>query len=330
MPTCLAIQAATRTAAPALPQGHHRSTLFYDDVVRPTCEQLGLTFLRADALLDAGLPPEQLRRLLTEADVVVADLGAADAELSFVLGARHALGRCTVHVTEGPGTPHGAAGSPWIELPPRSADPTAARQRLTAVLTDLLGATGEQDDDAPGMVDLVLEAEEQLEAIHADMADLESATADLGAMMELLGEDMARVSHPGASARVTLGVVNRMGKAIDGPACDLEAAAQRVVERMDSASVALKSVLDWASNTPRGAWPDGVEKVLNDVVREPLGVSAAAGEFQAALSAMEMFGASSRHLRGPARRISGSIRAVFKGVAVFEEWQTTAARLLRT
>lgn len=349
MPTCLAICGTTTTAHPPgqrLPEERNRSAVLYDDVVRPVCEQLGLTFLRADRLTEAGLPMDQLLRLLTEVDVVVADLGESDAELSFGLGMRHALGRCTVHVTEGahhlpgPGTT-----APRIPFPSHTADTATARRQLTNALAEAVGRgsapslptepvprpgaepVAEEDEDAPGLFDLVVEVEAQLEAISGDMADVESAMTDLGEMMGLIGEDMSRISHPGASMSAKRAVVNRMAKAIDGPADDLAAAAERFAERMGASVVAFRAFLEWAGSTPRSDWPEGAEGVLEQVAVAPWEVQAAAGSFQEVVAMINMFGASSRQLRRPARRIATSLQTIFQSVSVLEELRDQAVAL---
>ncbi|UUU35621.1 hypothetical protein JIX56_40425 [Streptomyces sp. CA-210063] len=345
MPTCLAIGGTTVPADPpgrSVPNGRHRSMVFYEDVVRPACEQSGLTLLRADALTDAGLPADQLLRLLTEVDVVVADLSGSDDELSFGLGMRHALGRCTVHVTEGSDTPSRAVRTPSIELASHPDGALMARQQLTRLLIDAshgpaaavapsqpMTRTRTEEsapghDDGPGLFDLAVEAEAQLEAISGDMVDVESALTDLGAMMELIAEDMVRVSHPGASMSSKLAVINRLAKAIDGPAGDLEAAAERFAERMGVAVGAFGAFLEWAADTPRSEWPDGAAEVLDQVATASPEMQTATIGFQEVMALINMFGASSRHLRGPARRIGKSLQTMFRSVAVLEEWQGRA------
>ncbi|MEU7320792.1 hypothetical protein ABZ682_09535 [Streptomyces griseoviridis] len=350
MPTCLAIGAphVARSSPRPSPADRHRSEIFHQDVVRPTCERLGLTLLRTEGIQDAGLTADQLLDLVTGADIVVVEPNGFDGGLSFGLGVRHALGRCTVHVTEGTGTPPGTARLRVVALPTDADGAVAARRHLTAIFAEALGRetvvsepieeaartpqvpTSGQDENAPGLFDLMVEAEAQLEAIEGDMADVESALTDLGAMMELIAEDMARVSHPGASMKMTLAVVNRLARAIDGPAGDLEAAANRFADRMKAASVGFGAVLEWAAAMPREEWPDGFEGVLDDVVTTCSGLQFDSAAFQEILTLINLFGASSRHLRRPARRIGTSFKTMFASMAVLEEWQGTALTLQRT
>ncbi|MGW1294354.1 hypothetical protein [Streptomyces sp. NPDC002533] len=343
MPTCLAI-GGTTAAGPdnVSPEDRRqRSVTLYEEVVRPVCEQLGLTFLRADRLSEAGLPGDQLLRMVTEADVVIADLRLPDADLLFGLGVRHGLSRCTVHVTE---SGAGPAGTPHLAFPAH-ADAAEARRALMGVLAESVreeaapalpraqaepGAWIEDagtDEESPGIFDLVVEVEAQMEALTGDMADVEAALADLAAMMELLGEDMVRLSRPGATTSAKLTVINRLAKAMDGPADELEAAAGRFAERMEAGTAALGAFLEWAGATPRTEWPEGAEELLKDFTEAPWDMQSAAAEYQQVLALIDMFAASSRQLRGPVRRVATSLRTLFRSVAVLAELQVTAAKL---
>ncbi|WP_243274641.1 hypothetical protein SALCHL_005167 [Streptomyces albus subsp. chlorinus] len=292
------------------------------------------------------MPRDQLLRMLTEVDVVVADLGGSDAELSFGLGVRHALGRCTVHVTEATGRPPGpGTAEPRIPFPSHPAETALARQQLTSVLAEAMGgcaapslpagpvpgpgaeAVAEDDENAPGLFDLVVEAEAQLEALAGDMADVETAVTDIGEMMALIGEDMARVSHPGASMSTKMVVVSRMAKAIEGPADDLSAATERFAERMGASTVAFRAFLEWAGSTPRSEWPQDAEEVLEQVVMAPWEAQAVDGSFQEVMALINMLGASSRRLRRPARLITTSLQTLFQSVSVLEELQRQALAL---
>ncbi|OKH93544.1 hypothetical protein [Streptomyces uncialis] len=356
MPTCLAIGTTATVVPPSrrpvpdepgrpVPDERQRSTTFYDDVVRPTCEELGVTFVQADQLTDAGLPADQLLRLVSEVDIVVVSLSGADEELSFALGVRHALGRRTIHLTEGAVALPGAGWTPRIEIPPHSTAPDTARQQLTELLTDALrevpcvalpvGAVvpavadpvGEPDDDAPGLFDLVAESEAQLAAITGEMADVESAMEDLKAMMELMAEDMVRAGRPGAPTSAMLAVINRMAKAIEGPAHDLESAAERFAERMRIGAIGFTACLEWAGNTPRDEWPDSMPGLLDQLTGTSFELRSDAVGFQEVIALIDMFGASSRNLRGPARRIGTALRTLFRSFTVLEEWQGMAVAL---
>lgn len=351
MPTCLAIGRTTTTPPSdrTPPEEQHRSTVLYENIVRPACDQLGLTFLRADRLVEAGLPADQLLRMITEVDVVVADLsGVADPELSFGLGARHALGRCTVQVTEETDRVPTAGTTPRIPFPSHPEGAVSACRTLTTVMAAevLRGdrpsplpagpppehaqpqqTVVEANEDGPGLFDLVIEAEAHLEALSEDMADMEAAMADLGEMMALFGEDMAGVSHPGAPTSATMAVLNRLAKAIDGPTEDLEAAAARLAEHMNASLGAFRAFLEWVADMPRSEWPEGAAEVLEQFAATSFDVRSVASAFDEAVTLIEMCAAVSRRLRRPARRIIKAIRTVFETGTRLEELHGRAVQL---
>ncbi|MFI1825663.1 hypothetical protein ACH41E_04300 [Streptomyces sp. NPDC020412] len=95
---------------------------------------------------------------------------------------------------------------------------------------------------------------------------------------------------------------------------------------MSVATVAFNAFMEWAECTPPSEWPDGLVQVLEQMAETPCMIEAAG--FQEAMTLIHAFGAASRHLRTPARRIGASCQALFQSLAVMEEWQTRARTLL--
>ncbi|MEU3398160.1 hypothetical protein [Streptomyces filamentosus] len=297
-----------------------------------------------DRLVDSGMSRDRLLHLLTEAEIVVADLDGEDGELAFALGARHALGRRTLHVTEkadaflSPGT------ASRIAFPSCSADVVTARQRLTALLgaeppqgalvsapptepTFLPGVDTDDFDDIPGLFDLVVESESQMEALTGDMDDVDAAMTDLRAMLELFAEDMIRMGRPGTSSSEKVGVLNRLAKALDGPAGDLEEATGRFEEHLGASTGAFRAFMEWAAETPRSQWPEDADAVLEQLASAPWGAAATEASMREGMETIRLFGSASRRLRRPTRRITSSIESLLKGLSAICELQDAAAAL---
>ncbi|WP_229869165.1 hypothetical protein [Streptomyces inusitatus] len=183
-----------------------------------------------------------------------------------------------------------------------------------------------EHDDAPGFFDLVAEAEAQMAGITADMADVDSAAADLGAIMELMMEDMVRVSHPGAPANAKLAVLTQMAKVISGPAGELESATERLAQRMSAATIAFDAFMEWTRNTPRSEWSDDLVQMLRHMAEPSCETEPA--DFEEVITLIDSFGASSQHLRVPARRLITSCQNLVQLMAAVAEWRTKAVRLL--
>lgn len=287
--------------------------------------------------------------MLTEADVVVATLDGSDAEVSFGLGIRHALGRRTVHVVDGE-SQFDSFGALFRVSTSSLRDTESARRQLIDVLTEetqragassslptqaaprlgLEAADEEEAEDGPGLFDLIAEAEIQMKALGSDLAEVEAAVVDLGEVTGVVMEGMDRVSHPGASMSARMAVLNRLAKAIDGPVDELEEAVERFAGRMEVSFAAFKAFLEWASSTPRSEWPDDAEEVLEQVASTDWDVQITAASFQEGMALISTLGVASRNLRGPSRRITKSFQTMFQSMAVVGELQAMAVALKKS
>ncbi|MEU6926599.1 MULTISPECIES: hypothetical protein [unclassified Streptomyces] len=371
MPICFAI--GPNGDAPAAADGpahdiEQRSTVFYEEVVRPVCERLGMTLVRAEYESGAGPLSDRSIRHLIDDDLVIADLTRVGPEVVYGLGVRHTTGRRTVHLCEAGTAPFAAGVLPTIEYPALPLGSAEARQALMTTLSEgplgegllgggplggspllpaarvpLPGAAGGEDpatalapasasaeEDDPGLWDRVVAAETAMEAIVDDMAEVDAALVDLAAMGELLNEDMVRAGLPGTPMSARMAVLNRFAKAIEGPADELEAASGRFVERMRITADALSAFLQWARVTPREEWPDEVDELLGQVIGMARDVRESAADVQGVEPVIEMLGMASRRLRRPSRKIGASLRAMFTSLAMFDEWESTARELKRS
>ncbi|MFH8728018.1 hypothetical protein [Streptomyces termitum] len=354
MPTCLVIDGITTitySEGSCPPEERSRSTVLHEEIVRPVCERLGLTLLRAASLAEAGLPQDQMLGLLTEVDVVVADLDRSETELFFRLGMRHALGRSTVHVVRGADGLPGPGATPHLVFPSHSDETDTARRQLMSALTAeparagatagaepvvapeavaaAAAGTGPEDvgADAPGLFDLMVEAETQMEALTGDMADVEAALSDIDQMMTLLAEEMARVDHPGVPMNKKMVVLTRMARAIDGPATELEAAADRFALRMKASHDAFRVFLEWVAATPREGWPEDTEGTLEAIASTDWGAQVGAEPVQESMAVISMFGAASQQMRRPVGRIVRAFQKMIRSLSPLDELRDKAREL---
>lgn len=79
-----------------------RSDRVLDLLIRPTLERLGYRVIRLDRLVLVGSLSIQIRALLRQADLVIADLTGANANVFYELGFRHATDKpCLQLIEEG-------------------------------------------------------------------------------------------------------------------------------------------------------------------------------------------------------------------------------------
>lgn len=65
----------------------------FKTIIKPTCEELGYTCVRADEINQSGLIDSKMYKMLLEADLVIADISTSNANAIYELGVRHALRR---------------------------------------------------------------------------------------------------------------------------------------------------------------------------------------------------------------------------------------------
>ncbi|QTE02017.1 hypothetical protein [Streptomyces cyanogenus] len=335
MPTCLVLGPAA---------------LFHEEVVRPVCEELELSLIRADQLADPSPLGERLVRHLVEEDLVVADLTGGHPSVVLGLGVRHAAGRRTVRLGQAGTVPADLGALPALEFPPLPGGRAEARALLRAALAEELGlaavpardgdpgAAGSEaaeapaapEESGPGLLELAVAAETEMEAMAEDMAMVEAAFQDLGAMGELFTEDMVRANMPGAPMSTRLAVVNRFAKSIEGPSDELEAAAWRLAARMELTIGALRAFLEWAGSTPRSEWPDFVDAQLDQVIEQAREVREAAGGVEDFGPMLVFIGRTSSRLRGPSRKIAAALRTLLGILSPLEECAHLAHALKQT
>lgn len=87
-----------------------RSDRVLDRLLAPTLKRLGYRVIRLDRLAVLGSLSVQIRALIRQADLVVADLTGANANVFYELGFRHATGRpCLQLIEEGEQLPFDVA-----------------------------------------------------------------------------------------------------------------------------------------------------------------------------------------------------------------------------
>lgn len=82
-------------------RSYEQAMLTLENLIEPACHEAGiLEPIRADRYAIAGEIPEQVFRLLRDADVVIADLTDANPNVMYELGLRHSLDKLTLQVGE--------------------------------------------------------------------------------------------------------------------------------------------------------------------------------------------------------------------------------------
>lgn len=67
----------------------------YNEIIKPAAEELRITCVRADEIMQSGIIDVEMYKLLLSADIVVADISTSNANAIYELGVRHALKKGT-------------------------------------------------------------------------------------------------------------------------------------------------------------------------------------------------------------------------------------------
>lgn len=74
----------------------------YTDVIKPVCNELGLTAIRSDETYSPGLIIADITKQIIEANVIIADITPANPNVYYEVGYAHALNKPTILVAEKP------------------------------------------------------------------------------------------------------------------------------------------------------------------------------------------------------------------------------------
>jgi hypothetical protein len=72
----------------------------YAEVIKPVCDQLGLTAVRLDETFGPGVIIQDIERQILEAQVIIADITSANSNVYYEVGYAHALKKPTILIAE--------------------------------------------------------------------------------------------------------------------------------------------------------------------------------------------------------------------------------------
>ena len=72
----------------------------YTDVIKPTCEQFGLTTIRADDIYKSGLIINDIARSIEEASVIIADVTTDNPNVFYEVGYAHGIKKPTILLSD--------------------------------------------------------------------------------------------------------------------------------------------------------------------------------------------------------------------------------------
>lgn len=121
---------------------HEESRRVFDVAVQPAMLKNGLNVSETVIVFDSSSDLAECARHVLEAEVIVADVGNISADLLYMLGLSHGLGRCPLLLTQDASTlPFNLAALRWLEYRADLRDLVELREHLTRAIRVFLLAT---------------------------------------------------------------------------------------------------------------------------------------------------------------------------------------------
>lgn len=330
-------------------QLYEESLRVYDEVVCAACHEQGLFPLRADAIADTGEITDQIHQRLQTDDIVIADVSAGNPNVMYELGYRNGMGKPVILIGESGKLPFDIAQLRTIRF--RRTEPSLyeARDQLSRVLSEGLArgfrsvarigvmvprqeapleGEEEDEDDAPGIVDRLAQAEEQMESVVQNIEAMGEALMRMASVAEEYTPEMNEAAEAQAPASVRLAVMGRFSKAVAGPASDLRSSSEAFSKRMSVIEAGLHALFDIVESLPPKERDEDSAQFIQQILE--LAESTREGsthiaEFGTVIKTVVGY---SRLLRAPGRDIAVAVRTVTSIVPRIESLERRAKALL--
>jgi hypothetical protein len=349
--TCFVIGPIGSELAPIGSEARTRyedSMQVWEEIILPACKEVGLeTPVRADQLARAGEITEQIFRRLRNDDVVIADVTDANPNVMYELGLRHTLDRLTVQIGEFDRLPFDVSVIRTIEFSRSTTAIVKARKRLVDVLQ--AGLAGEFDavsatriwvhnyidgddvvveldrhssevtqDDAPGLIDLMAAAEDQMDSVQQSLGDMNDDLAALSAAAEEVTGELAKAESRGTTAKAMLTIMNRWASRWNPIADQLGVHVASYSVGMDAIGAATSALIDLLESDP-GQVPTALQWAIPFRSMASQARGAIAG-LSGLLEAIESGTGYARALRRPIAKTKTAIDEFSATTGTLDEW----------
>jgi hypothetical protein len=337
-------------------QTYEEALKVFSEVIEPACSRVGLINpVRADGLARAGEITDQIFRRLRDDDVVIADLTGANANVMYELGLRHSKNRFTAQIGEYGRLPFDINVIRTVMFSRSSMGLINARDELVQILeTGLLGEydpvsatrvwieieglpvpTSQEnpaalvesevsplggDNDAPGFVDLVAEAEDRYEDFNTAVVRLNAVVERLGELAETASAEVDQSDARGAGMKGRLVVATKYATGLASLADELDAVVLDYADAFSAVSRGTLALIGRLEEDPSQLGKPEVEgftssiRNLARITRESL------GSLSGMTSIMIDNAKISRVMRAPTRRVTDALDRFSDVSQSIDEW----------
>ncbi|MFD7663123.1 hypothetical protein [Streptomyces sp. NPDC059788] len=327
---------------------YEESLRVYDEIVRAACREHGLMPLRADAIADTGEITDQIHRRLHEDDIVIADVSGGNPNVLYELGFRIGRGKPVILIGESGRLPFDISQLRTIRFRRDESSLHEARDQLSRVLREgvtrgfrtltytaapspspgTVSAMDEDEDDAPGTVDRLAQAEEQLGAVLIDIETMGEALLRIAAVAEEHTPKMNAINDSKAPASARLALFGKFSTAIAEPATAFRVGSEAFAERMADIDTGIHVLLDGVEALPPGERDEEHEHFLRQIIEMAESTRSGTAEITEFGTLMKSVAGFSRLLRAPGGDIAAAVRTVASVLPRIDALESRARALL--
>lgn len=316
-----------------------------DLVVVPACEAHGLSPVRADNISEAGEITEQVFRRLRDSDLVIADVTGGNPNVMYELGLRHTRNKATIQIGERDKLPFDIGMIRTIRFNTSETGLVDARTELenainTALNQDFQPVTatrvfhsyaedspegeseqGSEDEDAPGFLDMLADAEEAAPLLSNIMEELTVVFEELPGLTEDAVTEIEKGDAKGNGTACRLQAAKWLADQLEGPTGRIEALAGDFVGQFERLKPGMDYLIGEVEQDPGMLQRDhdardfcgAIEELAKESGESLPEVSSLADQVQS----LEQI---SNRLRPVSRRMATALRRISGTASIIEGW----------
>lgn len=321
----------------------------WEEVIVPACQAFGLSPVRADRIAKPGEIPDQVFRLLRDAEVVIADLTGANPNVMYELGLRHTRGRLTLQIGERERLPFDVSVIRTILFKRTEAGLIEARKRLSQALaiglqdggdpvtatriwfeTDLPVAPAVPEDvgdsaEEVGFLEKLAEMEEGMAAATPNLHHIAAITEEIGGAFQEGTAEVDAINKSGGGAGLRLQSANRLAARLEDPVSRLEVVVGDYAQSLGRIDPGMTYILERLISDPQELAAAGEFVVtIRKLIASAVGTLS---ESEAFRDTMKTSGEATRPLKRVTRRIAATLQRFIDSIDVLLRWRALLDQL---
>ena len=314
-----------------------------DYVVVPACEAHGLTPVRADNISEAGEITEQVFRRLRDSDLVVADVTGGNPNVMYELGLRHTLNKATIQIGERDKLPFDISMIRTIRFNTTETGLVEARTELqkaigTALNQDFQPVTAtrifhddesgsledeqtNEDDETPGFLDMIAEAEEAAPLLNNTMEELASVFEELPDLTEQALDEIEKGDAKGNGTAFRLRAAKWLADKLEDPTSRIENLAGDFVGQFERLKPGMDYLVSEVERNHGTLQQDQEARAFYDAIVDlSEAASQSLPEVGSLADQVQSLEQISNRLRPVSRRMATALRRISGTASTIEEW----------